>query len=95
MASLLKTPIYHIISLIYRAPLWKMTLNKVNNFSTEKEVYKFQVACVSYLNLKQNKAFKDKIIKCLPQHFDVITSQHMRKTLKQEKLCVIALIVWY
>ena len=73
MASLLKTPIYHIISLIYRAPLWKMTLNKVNNFSTEKEVYKFQVACVSYLNLKQNKALKKKIDKFFYQFFYVTT----------------------
>ena len=42
-----------------------MALNKVNNLSTNKEVHQFQVACVSYIYLKNNKEFKEKIDKRL------------------------------
>ena len=52
-------PICQILNLSARAPPWKMARKKVNNLSTKKEVYQFQVACVSYLNLRQKKAFKD------------------------------------
>ena len=43
--------------------------------STKKEVYQFQVACISYLNLRQNKEFKEKIDKCLSQQFDKKSQQ--------------------
>ena len=51
----------HIISLSARANIWKMARKKVNNLSINKEFYQFKVACVSYLNLKQDKEFKEKI----------------------------------
>ena len=54
-------PLVHILSLSAHAPLWKMARKKSKKFSTNREVYQFQVACVSYLNLKKNKAFKEKI----------------------------------
>ena len=59
-----------------------MARRKVNNFSTDKEVYKSQVACVSYLNLNQNTALKEKFYKCLSTQFDSKTSAHIRKRLK-------------
>ena len=46
-------PLCQIICLSARAPLWKIARKKVNNSSTDKEAYQFQVACVSYLNLKK------------------------------------------
>ena len=52
-------PLCRILSLSARAPLWKIARKKVNIFSMRKEDYQFRVACVSYLNLKQNKAFKE------------------------------------
>ena len=49
-------PLYQIFNLSACANLWQMERKKVNNLSTEKEDYQFQVACVSYLNFK--KVFK-------------------------------------
>ena len=51
-----------------------MAHNKANNLSTKKEDYKFNCSGVSYLNLKQNKSFKEKVGKCLYNKFDVTTS---------------------
>ena len=45
--------IIHILSIIARAPLWKMIYKKLNYLSTNKEVYQFKVACASYPNLKK------------------------------------------
>ena len=39
-------PLCNILSLMDHAPLWQMTHKKVNNLSTNKEVYQFKVACV-------------------------------------------------
>ena len=82
-------PLYHILSLSACAPLWKMSRKKVNNLSTKKEVYQFQVACVSYMSLRKNKEFKEQIGKCLSQQFDVKTPQQTRKKLKQDNTHVI------
>ena len=57
--------LYHIINLSASAPIWKMACKKVNDLFTKKEDYQFQVGCVSYFNLKQNKAIKEKFDKCL------------------------------
>ena len=46
-------PLVHILSLSACVPFWKMTRKKVNNLLTNKEVYQFQVACVSYINFKK------------------------------------------
>ena len=67
-------PICHILNFSARAPLWKMALKKVNCFSMKKEDYKFRVGCVSYLNLKQNKAFKEQVDTCLYSQFHSKTS---------------------
>ena len=48
-----KIPVCHILSLSACAPLWKMAHKKVNNLSTKKGFYQFQVACVLYLKLRQ------------------------------------------
>ena len=45
----------HILSLSDCAPIWKMARKKVS-----KEDYQFKVPCVSYINLRPNKAFKEK-----------------------------------
>ena len=63
--------------------------------STKKEVYQFQVACISYLNLRQNKEFKEKIDKCLSQQFDKKKSASMRKTLEQDSTNFITLMMFY
>ena len=67
----------------------------MKNFSTDKEVYQFQVACVSYIYLKQNKAFKEQIDKCLSTKFDIKTSARMIKRLKHDCTHSIALIMFY
>ena len=67
----------------------------MNNFSTRKEDYQFQVECVSYLNLKQNKTFMEQVDKCLSYKFDIKTSQQTSKTLKQDNGSVIAIIMFY
>ena len=85
----------HILSLCARAPIWKMVRKKVNIFSMKKEYYQFQVACLSYMNLKNNKAFKEQVDKCLPNQFDVTTSKHIMKTPKQYHTRVIDLIIFY
>ena len=46
-------PLYHILNLSACENLWQMARKKVNNLSTKKEDNQFQVACVSYLNLKK------------------------------------------
>ena len=61
----------------------------------KKEVYLFQVACVSYLNLKQNKAFREKIDKCLSHQFDEKMTASMRKILKHNSTRSISLIIFY
>ena len=72
-----------------------MSHKKVNNFSTKKEDYKFQVSCVSYMNLEKNKTLKDQVDKCLYNQFDVTTSQQMSKTLQQDNTHDIDLIMFY
>ena len=88
------TPLVHIIRLSDCAPLWIMSHKKVKTFSTNKEFYQFQVVYVPYLNLSQNKAFKDQIDKCLPNKFYGKTPAHMRRTLKHSSNCAIALIMF-
>ena len=60
-----------------------MERKEVNNLSTNKEFYQFQVAIVTYMKLKQNKAFEEKIHKCLYQNIYVKASQHMWEKMKQ------------
>ena len=59
------TPLCNILNVSACVPIWYMARKKLNNLSTKKEDYKYQDACVSYLNLKQNKAFKEKVYKYL------------------------------
>ena len=54
-----------------------------------------QVACVSYTNLKQNKAFSDKTDKCLSTQFDGETSSYMKKTVKRDSTRDISMIMFY
>ena len=54
--------LYQIISLSARAPLREMAHKNVNIFSTEKEMYQSQVACVSYLNFKKTRHPRRKLI---------------------------------
>ena len=72
-----------------------MASKKVDNFSKEKEDYQFQVVCMLYLNLKDNKSFKDQVDKILSSKFDSKTSIQMRKILKQENTPVVFLIMLY
>ena len=64
-------------------------------FLTNKENYQFQVGCVSYFNLKQNKALKYQADKCLSSQFGYKNSTQMRKTPKQYNIHVISLIMFY
>ena len=82
----------HIIGLSACAPLWKIAHKNVKNLSTKKEGYH---ACVSYLNLIQNKAFKDKIDRCMSHQFDEKISASLKKTLNQDNIHFIDLIVFY
>ena len=52
------SPLFHILSLSTRANIWKMALKKVKNLSRNKEVYQFQVVCVSYLKLHPKQGIK-------------------------------------
>ena len=64
-----------------------MAHNKANNLSMKKEDYKFKFSGVSYLNLKQNKSFKEQIDKCLYQQFDVRTPKLTRKNYTRQYPC--------
>ena len=68
------TPNSIIHNLSARAIIWQMAFKKVNNLSKKKEDYQFKFGCMSYLNLKQNKAFKEQVDKCLSSRFDSKTS---------------------
>ena len=72
-----------------------MTRKKVINLSKKKEDYQFQVACVLYLNLRQNKELKEQFDKFLSNQFDVTTSQYMKKILKQDNTHLISIIMLY
>ena len=87
--------IVHILILSANEPLWQMERKKVKDLSTNKEFYQFKFACVSYLNLKQKKAFKKKVDKCLSTQFYGKTSAYFRKTLKCDSAHAIALIMLY
>ena len=63
-------PIYHIINMSACAPIRHMARKKVNNLSMKKEEYQFKFGRMSYLDLKQNKVFKEKVYKCLSYKFD-------------------------
>ena len=43
------------------APLWYTARKKVKSFSNKMEKFQFQVGCMYFTTLKQNKAFKEKI----------------------------------
>ena len=88
-------PLCHIFNLSACESLWKIARKKVNNLSANKEFYQFQVACVSYLILKQSKAFKERIDRCLSTQFDGKTPAHIRKKLKHKSTCAIDLIMFY
>ena len=85
----------HILGLSDCAPLWKMSRKNVNNWSTKKEVHQFKVACVSYMNLIQSKAFKEQIYKCMSHQFDEKITATMRKTIKHNSTREIYLIMYY
>ena len=53
----------------------------------KKKHYQFHVGYVSYLNLKQDKAFKEKVGKCLSSKFSSECHKKMNKPLKQKKTC--------
>ena len=63
-----------------------MAQKKVNTLSMKKEVYQFQVACVLYLNLRQNTALKEKIDNCLNEKFDEKLHQVLGKQLNKTVL---------
>ena len=87
-------PLCWIINLSDCALLCKMSRKKVNNLSTKKEDYQFQVWCVSYLNFLK-KAFKEKVDNFLSSQIYSKTSQQMMEPLKQYNTRVIFLIVFY
>ena len=72
-----------------------MACKKGNYFPTKKEDYQFQVARVSYPNLKKNKTFKEKFDNGLSYKFDSNTPKKTRKTLKQDNTHVINFIMSY
>ena len=61
----------------------------------KNDVYYFKVSCVSYLNLKQNKALKEQIDQCLSHQFDEKTSASMREALQHNSDNAIDLIMFY
>ena len=50
---------------------------------------------MSYLNLRQNKAFKEKFYKCLSHQFNEKITASMRKTLQQDSTFINDVIVLY
>ena len=84
-----------ILNLRSRSPIWKITRKKVNTLSTKKGGCQFQFGCVSYLNLKQNKAFKYQVDNLFSYQFYYKMSQQMRKSLKQDNTRVVDLITFY
>ena len=72
-----------------------MARKKVKHLSTKNKSYIFQAACVKYITLKQNKAFKEKVYRFFSTKFDVAGFIKMRKTLKQHNTHVIALLMLY
>ena len=50
---------FHILNMSAHAPLWHMSRRKVNDVSSKKEKYQFQVGCMSYPTLKQKRPFKE------------------------------------
>ena len=57
--------------------------------------HQFQVGCMYFLTLKQNKSLNEKFERCLSSKFDVLTSQQMRKTMKNDHTFVLALLMFY
>ena len=74
-------PLVHILILSSLASLCKMVRRKVNNLFVKKNIYQFQVECVSYLKLRQNNALKEQLDRFLPHQFD----QNIIETLN--KIC--------
>ena len=70
-----------ILILSAHAPLCEMERKKVKNLSTNKEVYQFQVACVSYIYLKKTRHSRRKLISVCLLNFMVKTSARMMKNL--------------
>ena len=49
-----------ILNISACAPFWDMVCRKVKYVSKKTEMHQFQVVCMSYPTLKQNKAFNEK-----------------------------------
>ena len=54
-------PLCHILNMSDCVPLWSMACKKMNNVSKRTEEYQLEVRGMLYLNLKQNKAFKEQV----------------------------------
>ena len=50
---------------------------------------------MAFPTLKQNKAFKEKVERCLSSRFLYLTSQQIRKTMNNENTCVLAILNFY
>ena len=87
-------PLVQMISFSDSVPLWKIARKRVKSLFRKNNFYQFHVACVSYINLKLNKGFKEIFDKCLSNQFDGKKSAHMRKTLKHDSSRVTALIMF-
>ena len=87
------TPIVSIFSFSACTLLLLFSRKKVNKVSTKKEVYQFEVSCVLYLTLTQNKAFKEQIYKCLSQICYEKATSTTSKRLKHDSTRAINLIM--
>ena len=59
------TSLCRIFNISDHAPRWNMSRKNLKDGSKRMEKYLFQVGCMSYPNLKQNMAFKEKDERCL------------------------------
>ena len=79
----------------HRLPLFNMAKSYIYLNETKKRINKFIIGYIINTNLNINKAFREKVEKCMNTTFGPITQPHIRATLAKKKAIVLALLMFY
>ena len=88
----------HILSLLggnHRLPLFYMDKRFIWINETKQRIIEFTIGYMINPGLNVNKAFREKVEKCVYTTFDEITQPFIKSTLAKNNTSMLALIIFY